>query len=38
MCLFNGALVILDNVPVTAVYTDACDKAAGFIVTGLVLL
>ena len=41
MCSFNGASVILDNVPVTAVYTDACGAAAGvtltvagFIVTG----
>ena len=29
MCTFNGSSLILDNVPVTAVFTDACDTAAG---------
>ena len=33
MCSFNGASLILDNVPVTAVYTDSCDTAAGVTVT-----
>ena len=29
ICSFNGSSLILDNIPDTAVFTDACDTAAG---------
>ena len=33
MCTFNGLFLNLNNVPVTPVFRDACDTAAGVTMT-----